>query len=90
MSTETYNAFSILLQTVIGIAVVATFIVYYYQLQGFSQHCYRLRCGKQVLNLQLRQIELWSRSQTRIRSVVLGGAAQARRSVVLRSRRENL
>ena len=34
MSTETYNAFSILLQTVIGIAVVATFIVYYYQLQA--------------------------------------------------------
>lgn len=34
MTAETYNAWSILLQVVIGTAVVATFIVYYHQLQA--------------------------------------------------------
>lgn len=34
MTVEAYNAWSILLQVVIGVAVVATFIVYYHQLQA--------------------------------------------------------
>lgn len=34
MNAETYNAWSILLQAVIGVAVIATLIVYYFQLQA--------------------------------------------------------
>ena len=51
MSTETYNALSILLQMVIGIAVVATFIVYFYQLQAMRAQLEAMRAASLGQNL---------------------------------------